>query len=65
MHQPRAPFHTRRRMLFARQPPPRREAECTVMIDVDNVRALLRARYFLAGLLIGTVILVPVFVAMG
>jgi len=52
-------------MLFARQPPPRRDAECTVMIDVDNVRAFLRARYFLAGLLIGTVILVPVFVAMG
>jgi hypothetical protein len=52
-------------MLFSGQRPPRREADCSVMIDVDNVRAFLRARYFLAGLLIGAVILVPVFVVMG
>jgi hypothetical protein len=44
--------------------PPRREAERTITINKDRVRALLRARHFLAGLLIGAVILLPVFLSM-
>lgn len=35
------------------------------MMNTHNLRALYRARHFLAGVLIGAVILLPVFLVMG
>ena len=46
-------------------PPSQREpARWSVTIDTDNVRRLLGARYFLAGLSIGTALLLLVFLIM-
>lgn len=42
-----------------------REGERRVTIAMNNVRALIRARHFLAGILIGAVILLPVFLLAG
>jgi hypothetical protein len=54
----------RSRQLFSRQPPSQREAGQTITIDTDNLRALFLARHFLAGVLIGAVILLAVFLVM-
>ena len=64
MNHARVLSHMRSRQLFFRQPSSQREAAQTVTIDTDNLEALFRARYFLAGVLIGAVILLAVFLVM-
>jgi hypothetical protein len=64
MNHPGGLSHMRDRQIFPRQPRPRREAVWTVTIDMDNLRALFRARYFLAGVLIGAAILLAVLLVM-
>ena len=60
----REDYQSRDRQIFPRQPRPRREAVRTVTIDMDNLRALFRARHFLAGVLIGAAILLAVLLVM-
>ena len=55
----------RSREFFSRQSSSRREGPWTVTVNTDNLRALFLARHFLAGLLIGTVIVLAVFLVMG
>lgn len=50
--------------LFSRQPPSQREPARTVTINTDNLRALFRARHFLAGVLIGFGVSLAVFLVM-
>jgi hypothetical protein len=54
----------RSRQLFSRQSPSQGESARTITIDTDNLRALFQARYFLAGVLIGAVISLAVFLVM-
>jgi len=51
--------------LSFQQAPSRREGGRRAAIATDNLRALIRARHFLAGLLIGAVIVLPAFLLMG
>jgi len=46
------------------RPPSQRHAAWTITTRTDNLRALFRARYFLAGVLIGAVIFLVVFLSM-
>ena len=64
MNHVRALSHMRSRQLSSPQPPSQREAARTITIDMDNLRALFHARYFLAGVLIGAVILLAVFLVL-
>ena len=64
MNYPRALSDMRSRQLASQQPPTQRESVRTITINTDNLRALFQARYFLAGVLIGAVILLAVFLVM-
>jgi hypothetical protein len=64
MNYPRVLSHIHSRQLFSRQPPSQGESALTIAINTDNLRALFHARYFLAGVLIGAVILLAVFLLM-
>jgi hypothetical protein len=64
MNYPRALSGMRSRQLASQQPPTQRESVRTITINTDNLRALFQARYFLAGVLIGAVILLAVFLVM-
>jgi hypothetical protein len=64
MNHARALSHMRSRQLSSSQPPSQREAARTITINTDNLRALFLARHFLAGVLIGAVILLAVFLVM-
>jgi len=64
MNQPRALSHVRSRPLFSRQSPSQGESARTISINGDNLRALFQARYLLAGVLIGAVISLAVFLVM-
>ena len=49
--------------MMPRPPSQREDARWSVTIDTDNLRRLFCARYFLAGVLIGTAVLLPFFLA--
>ena len=50
--------------LMLRPSSQREPAHWSVTIDADNMRLLFSARYFIAGVLIGAAVLLPVFLAM-
>lgn len=64
MNHPRGPSHMRSRQFFSRQPTSQGEFARTITINTDNLRALFQAGYFLAGVLIGAVVLLAVFLVM-
>lgn len=50
--------------MTARSPSRRAGARWSATIDAGKLQPLLRARYFLAGVLIGAAVCLPVFLAM-
>ena len=56
-----APYVENALPMMLRPPSQREPAHWSVSINTDNLRLLFSARYFIAGVLIGTTVLLAVF----